>query len=172
MSLFPLRADAGATFGPPGDESSPYRYTLWRRWGPGPAMVVIGCNPSTATATADDPTIRRCIRFARDTGHDGLVMLNLFAWRATDPHALYFVALEDAIGPDSDRVLLEHTAEAGVIVAAWGAIPVASQRGTAVVRLLRRHGRTLHALGVTKDGSPRHPLYLPASARPSVWPAS
>lgn len=136
-------------------------------------LVVIGLNPSTATEDSDDPTIRRCCRFARDLGADGLVMLNLYAWRSTDPHRLSVLLPHVAVGPLNDEAILRHTADAHLVVAAWGAFTEIEDhlyRVNAVYQALAAKGRQLHALGLTKDGHPRHPLYLPASARPAPWP--
>src|SRR5882724_4976365 len=77
-----------------------YRYALWRRWAERPAVLFVGLNPSTADALQDDPTIRRCIRFAKAWGYGALYMGNLFAFRATDPRAMKAEA--DAVGPDND----------------------------------------------------------------------
>jgi hypothetical protein len=122
-------------------------------------------NPSKADAEADDPTIRRCLRFARDLGFGSIDVTNLFAWRATDPGEL--ARASDAVGPENDRHILEAAGAAGMVVCAWGAFPAARPRAGAVVRLLRSASVKLHVLGwTTTPGVPRHPLFLPASARP------
>jgi hypothetical protein len=132
-----------------------YRYALWREWigGEGYAMFV-GLNPSTADETQDDPTIRRCIAFAKAWGYGGLCMTNLFAYRATKPKDMKAAA--DPVGQDNDAHLLTLAAEAGVIVAAWGANGTYRGRDIAVRELLP----SLHCLQLTKDGHPGHPLYL------------
>jgi hypothetical protein len=155
--LFETDMDKGAEFSP----CRVWRYALWRTWDGGPRLVVIGYNPSTADETTDDRTIGRCIDYARRWGCGGLVMLNLFAYRSTDPDALYDVA--DPIGPGNDAALVEHTREAPKILAAWGAFPLAEERGPAVLRLINR---PVLCLGVTKQGMPRHPLYQPAELLP------
>lgn len=94
-----------------------YRYWLSRTWGDTPPLVVIGLNPSTADAMQDDPTIRRCIGFARREGCGGLMMLNLFAFRATDPAMLY--TTQARVGPLNDYML--HRLATGKVLAAWGA---------------------------------------------------
>jgi hypothetical protein len=88
---------AGAEFSP----CRRYRYALYRDRGAllGPKVMFVGLNPSTADETVDDPTIRRCIRFARDWGYDGLIMANLYAWRAPKPRDLY--ATEDQLAPSA-----------------------------------------------------------------------
>jgi hypothetical protein len=140
-----------------------YRYSLWRQWAPGPRVMFVGLNPSTADATLDDPTIRRCIGFARAWGYCGLVMTNLFAWRSTDPRGM--LAADDPVGADNDRVLLNAHAKAAVTIASWGAHGTHGGRHNAVRAMLPR----LHYLRLTKDGHPGHPLYLPASLRPVAW---
>lgn len=141
-----------------------YRYTLWREWigGEGYAMFV-GLNPSTADETQDDPTIRRCIAFAKAWGYSGLCMTNLFAYRATQPEDMKAVA--DPVGPENDRHLQSLAAGAGVIVAARGTHGTHHGRDAAVRRLLP----ALHCLKLTKDGHPGHPLYLPKTLRPMTW---
>ncbi len=138
-----------------------YRYTLWREWigGEGYAMFV-GLNPSTADETQDDPTIRRCIGYAKSWGYAGLCMTNIFAYRATQPEDMKAVA--DPVGPENDQYLQRIAAGAGVIVAAWGVHGTHQGRDSAVRRLLP----ALHCLKLTKDGHPGHPLYLPKTLRP------
>lgn len=150
----------GAVFSP----DRVYRYELHRHWDSGPLVAFIGLNPSTADETVNDPTIRRCIRFARDWGYGGLVMLNLFAYRATDPRQLRTVA--DPIGPENDRHLIAATADCGLIVAAWGAGGGYLNRAAQVTELLPW---ALQALGETASGEPRHPLYMPAATIPTTF---
>lgn len=150
-----------------------YRYTLGRRWSTdldAGAAVFVMLNPSTADASVDDPTIRRCIGFARALGCGGLHVVNLYAYRATKPADLWQV--EDPVGPENDDVL-RRTFKAAAnegrpVIAAWGA-NAKPLRVEFVGILAKAAGVTLTALGVTKDGAPRHPLYLPASARPTPW---
>jgi hypothetical protein len=140
-----------------------YRYSLWRRWGRGPYAMFIGLNPSTADETNDDPTIRRCISFARAWGYEALCMTNLFAYRATQPADMKKAA--DPVGWDNDHVLRQLADQAGVVVAAWGAHGTHKGRDQSVRLLVPG----LHYLRLTKDGHPGHPLYLPASLRPVAW---
>lgn len=141
-----------------------YRYDLWRRWigGDGYAMFV-GLNPSTADETEDDPTIRRCIAYAKAWGYSGLCMTNLFAYRATEPKKMMQVA--DPVGPSNDATLRTLAGRAGVVVAAWGTHGTHLGRGDAVRELLP----ALHYLRLTKDGHPGHPLYLPKTLVPVAW---
>lgn len=150
----------GATFSP----NRLYRYDLWRMWlgGEGYAMFV-GLNPSTADETQDDPTIRRCIGFARAWGYAGLCMTNLFAFRATKPEEMK--RAPDPVGPSNNATLLRHARGAGVVVAAWGAHGVFGKRDYWVREMLGN----LHYLRLTKDGHPGHPLYLPKTLVPQPW---
>ena len=137
-----------------------YRYTLRRRWVEGRRALWVMLNPSTADARADDPTIRRCIAFSRREGCGELAVLNLFALRATDPAEL--LVHPDPTVPHNDHwfELLGREAwdEGDLIIVAWGAHrAVGSDSG---VWVARRLGRPLWCLGTTKDGAPRHPLYV------------
>jgi hypothetical protein len=144
-----------------------YRYALRRTWGDGKPVVFVGLNPSTADETQDDPTIRRCIRFARDWGYPGLVMANLYAWRSTDPGQLRKV--EDPIGPDADVWLARLAAEAGIVVCAWGTNADNYRAERAAAILQGDPPRALHVLGLSKHGAPLHPLYQPARLTPQPW---
>ena len=152
-----------------------YRYTLERHWdrAQGHALFVL-LNPSTADATQDDPTLRKGIGFAKRLGVGGVVFVNLFAWRATDPREL--PPTEDAItGRDehgrnlndmhiiaqADRV---RWMSCGVILAWGGGVPQKAiahrDRPAAVLRQLQDLGVSLRCFGKNRDGSPKHPLYL------------
>ncbi|MHB1665910.1 DUF1643 domain-containing protein [Thiomonas sp.] len=140
-----------------------HRYGLWRYWGTGSRTVMfIGLNPSTADEIRDDPTVRRCIGYAKTWGFDQMCMTNLFAYRATLPADMR--QAPDPIGPDNDRYLLEFARRAELVVAAWGAHGGHLDRETRVRHLLR--DTALHCLGRTKTGHPKHPLYLRADLRP------
>ena len=146
-----------------------YRYRLVRTWDNVlPAATFLMLNPSTADATADDPTIRRCIGYARAWGCGTLSVVNLYAWRATDPAAL--ATATDPVGPGNDDFITEAATaaarEGAPLVAAWGAH--APPERIADVLALPGMGR-LTALALTKSGQPRHPLYLPAGLTPHSW---
>lgn len=151
-----------------------YRYTLWRRWRPQAPLhelaVFIGLNPSTADERADDPTIRRCINFARDWGCGGMVMLNLFAYRATDPAVMKSAA--EPVGPANDATIATICRGTGRIVTAWGVHGEFQGRGVQVLSSLLQDPdstrRVLH-LGRTKAGHPKHPLYLRGTTKPATW---
>jgi hypothetical protein len=122
-------------------------------------------NPSTADALEDDATIRRLAGrngFARREGAGGIVVVNLFALRSTDPRAL--AKHPDPVGPLADVFIRSAVAQGSGVVVAWGAAPVAVERGKAVVRALAGRGVALSCLGTTSTGQPRHPLYLPKGA--------
>lgn len=122
-------------------------------------MPFVMLNPSTADADIDDPTIRRCMSFARREGAGGIVVANQFAFRATEPDDLRKAT--DAFGPDNENALREVAAEAAAtgmpIVCAWGAHGGKSNRH---IVILQSAGARLVCLGKTKDGHPRHPLYV------------
>lgn len=141
-----------------------YRYTLTRktscslRWIK-PALFIM-LNPSTADAVKNDPTIRRCISFAEREGCTELTVVNLFAFRATNPKDL--LKCEDPVGPINDRRIREMVEKHknGIVVAAWGANKFARERATLAIFSL---GPFL-CLGKNKDGSPKHPLYVKSDA--------
>ncbi len=153
-----LFGSSGAVLSP--DER--YRYLLTRERAAGPGLVFIMLNPSTADDRIDDPTIRRCIRFAAREDAGRLVVVNLFALRATDPREL--ARDPDPVGPRNDEFLLIHCTPGVRVVAAWGAHPFAAARATTVTRMVTNAGASLECLGVTKDGHPRHPLYVRGDA--------
>jgi hypothetical protein len=142
-----------------------YRYTLMRQWDWSDKVVTfIGLNPSTADATQDDPTIRRCVGYARDWGYGCLYMVNLFAYRSTDPLQLQLA--RDPVGPLNDKTILEVVGRSQLVVAAWGNHGIYMNRDLKVRELLK--GK-LHALKVSKIGQPGHPLYLKKTLKPIFW---
>jgi hypothetical protein len=137
--------------------SRKWRYTLWREFEGGegkPYCQFIGLNPSTADEKNDDPTVRRCINFAKSWGFGALCMTNIFAYRATDPRVMK--AQADPVGPDNDYWLKEISKGAGLVVAAWGTHGAFMNRGRQVVELLGN----LECLDITQGGFPKHPLYV------------
>lgn len=151
-----------------GAEFSPcrrWRYTLWRIWDSEcPYCAFIGLNPSTATETENDPTVSRCINYARDWGYGGMYMLNLFAWRATDPDDMK--AADEPVGEDNDAAILRIANAAGLVICAWGNHGAYRERSTGVKELLRAANIQVHCLTVTGTGEPGHPLYLRANCKP------
>lgn len=145
-------------------ECGRYRYALSRRLSdsaiaPAEALFVM-LNPSTADACVDDATIRRCKGFALRFGCSHLLVANLYAWRATNPRDLW--AAPDPIGPENDAVIAALAERASLIVCAWGQTGPDKHRPAAVIDLLSDY--PCLALGFTKHGQPRHPLYLPKDA--------
>lgn len=154
--MFDLLTESAATISPCGL----YRYRLSRRWSSGPTCVFVMLNPSTADARHDDPTIRRCIGFAKREGCGSLVVVNLFAFRATSPADMK--AATDPVGLENDEHITRAMVDAdGPVIAAWGAH--GSYRGRdGHVRLLT--DVPLSCLSLTKSGAPGHPLYIKADA--------
>ena len=145
----------GANFSP----CRSYRYTLARTWqATGPTALFICLNPSTADEATDDATVRRCIGFAKRLGFGRLLLTNLFGFRATCPIAL--TKATDPVGPENDDWIREASMAADLTIVAWGIHGRLHERDQAVLRNLS----TPHCLGTTKDGQPRHPLYLSANA--------
>jgi hypothetical protein len=152
-----------------------YRYDLTRRWADGPFVLWIMLNPSTADASVDDPTIRRCISFSKREGCGGLAVVNLFAFRATNPAELRRVG--DPMGPENASTILGwlERPDIAVAVAAWGAW--VERQSSSHTRFLRPNveylatvaSRPLHCLGRTRGGSPRHPLRLRSDQPLEVW---
>jgi hypothetical protein len=135
-----------------------YRYELARRWAHGPVVTWIMLNPSTADASVNDPTIRRCIGFSRAWNFAGLAVVNLFAFRSTDPKALKTV--DDPVGPDNHAAIHDAVVRSRLVVAAWGAHEFVNGRAGEVRETIAEIGRPLLCLGKTKAGHPRHPLYV------------
>lgn len=135
-----------------------YRYELTRSWADGPLLTFVMLNPSTADADKDDPTIRRCVGFAKRDGFAGLRVVNLFAFRATQPADMHVAG--DPIGPDNEAHLIDLFSAGGTFVAAWGAGGQFKGRAYDVRRLAAMLGVEMQCLGTTKDGYPRHPLYV------------
>ncbi len=144
-----------------------YRYSLWRIWDDEkPLVLFIMLNPSTADAEEDDATIRRCIRFVQDWGYGGLLVGNLFGFRATQPSEL--LRQGDPVGDENDYWLGRMMTKAEWVVAAWGANGTRT-RALTIAGLAHDHDQPLFCLGETQDGQPRHPLRLAADTQPELW---
>ena len=174
----------GASISPCGK----YRFSLWREWrgthdrknwrwlgakdGAGAELgeplscVFVMLNPSTADADQDDPTIRRCVAFAKAWKFERLEVVNLYAYRATKPKDL-FAAGEAMHHFDNQRHVERAARDSGIIICAWGAHGDIFQGETVRGWMI---GKDHYALGFTRDGLPRHPLYLPANATPIRMP--
>jgi hypothetical protein len=117
------------------------------------------CNPSTADDQFDDPTIRRCVGFAKRWGYSGLSVTNLFAFRATYPKDLHAFAARDlpsAIGIENDQHLMIEARAADTIVCAWGNNGIFRGRDLQVIGMLSTY--RLYCIRQTKDGNPAHPV--------------
>lgn len=144
-----------------------YRYELWRIWSKSSPAVFLMLNPSTADEVNNDPTVERCERRARSMGFGGLVVINIFALRSTDPSALY--KHPDPVGPKNDEAILKRVCGAGIVVCAWGGHGHLIGRGQEVLSLIRRAGVVPHYLKLNKDGTPKHPLYVGYDVAPKAW---
>lgn len=152
-----------------------YRYRLWREWDKSrPALAFLTLNPSTADHLADDATITRCTSRAIAGGFGRLEVANLFPLRATNPDEL--LIHQDPIGPkgrgiSADGAVMDVVSAAAMVICAWGTHPAAAARAKAVVRLIGMCGarNRLYHLGLNKNGSPKHPLYIAASTRPKPF---
>ena len=150
------------------DPTGRYRYVLTRRWASGGGIACfVMLNPSTADAARDDPTIRRCIDFARRWGHASLHVVNLYAFRTEHPAALF--RANEPVGPDNDRHLWRVTRRADTVICAWGVHGLREDRGAEVAEALQARGIQAQVLGWTQGGAPRHPLFLRTTVRPKPW---
>lgn len=137
-----------------------YRYALWRSWQPsGRTLLFVGLNPSTADGHRDDPTLRRCVGFAKRLGFGTLAVGNLFAYRSADPGELRNV--DDPVGPDNEHWLARLLTAADMVLVGWGSAPIAALRSREVLSAVEQ----VFCLGLTAGGAPRHPLYLRADSR-------
>ncbi|MGW7425765.1 DUF1643 domain-containing protein [Streptomyces sp. NPDC054813] len=148
-----------------------YRYLLAREWADtGKSAAFVLLNPSTADATTDDATTVRCIKYAQSWGCGALLIVNLYAWRATQPRDL--ATADDPVGPENAAYLraaaavAEHTG--GPLVAGWGT-HAHPERVTDVLALPGMH--RLSTLAVTQGGHPHHPLRLREALTPQPWEA-
>ena len=150
MLMNGLLVNKNATF----SDCRKYRYALSRTWnGKKKTILFIGLNPSTADEKIDDPTIRRCINYAQNWGYGSLLMVNLFAYRATIPSELKNV--KNPIGNDNDLHIIELSKKADIAVAAWGNEGSLLNRDKEVKKILPN----LMCLKINKSGQPSHPLY-------------
>jgi hypothetical protein len=154
----------GAVFSPCGR----WRYLLWRIESTRSGLLGIGMlNPSTADAARDDPTIRRCRALAAKARLSGLIVWNLFAFRATLPADLK--RAPDPVGPANDAAMRLALSLSRRTILAWGAHGSHRDRDAQALHICAASGARFHALGFTASGAPRHPLYLPATTRCRVF---
>ncbi|WP_213306005.1 DUF1643 domain-containing protein [Paraburkholderia sacchari] len=152
-----------------------YRYRLWRVWDSSrPTLAFVMLNPSTADHLTDDPTITRCMSRAVAGKFGRIEVANLFPLRATDPGEL--LTHPDPVGPKrgsvtADGAILDVIDRAHTVICAWGAHPAAAARAAEVMKIVELAGmqNRLYHLGLNKDGSPKHPLYIAASTRPKPF---
>jgi len=156
---------AGAQF----SDDGIYRFRLWRKWSSKPRACFCMLNPSTGNETVLDPTLQRCIGFARKWGCGGIDVVNLFAIVSPDPSILR--THPDPVGPGNDEHILDVGIQAKLVVFGWGAFPMAAARAREVASLLAASGVTPWCLGVTKAGQPRHPLYVSGDTTLVPWEA-
>ena len=151
-----------------------YRYSLTRVWDDTkPRVLFIMLNPSTADAEKDDPTIRRCIGFAKDWGYGGIYVVNLFSLRATNPKDLLTAPF--VVGVENEKWIRRMSSLSHLVVCAWG--------NSSIVKKLQKRldhnwkplswvHKPLHYLELSKDGTPKHPLYLPKHLTPIPYEVS
>ncbi len=150
------------------DKTGLYRYSLWREWSINtPKLVFIMLNPSKADANIDDPTLRRCIGFAKSWGFGSLLVINLFAYRSAKPSELRQV--NDPVGAQNDRYLKKAIKSADKVVVAWGNNGKLMQRDQAVLKFLSKNNLQPYCLGITKTGYPRHPLYVESCTKLGIY---
>lgn len=152
-------------------ECGKYRYELWRVWDNSKSRVTfIMLNPSIANENIDDPTIRRCIGFAKYWGYGGIHVCNLFAYRSTDPKEL--LKVEDPIGPLNKSHITSCSYLSDIVIFAWG-------NGNIVSKLMAKnkeyqpledvYSKKANYIELSKDGVPKHPLYLKKDNKPKSY---
>ncbi len=142
-----------------------YRFALWRIWDEAkPQAMFIGLNPSTADEFDDDPTLRRCINYAKSWNYGSVCMANLFAYRATQPKDM--LTAPDPVGAENNKWLLELSQKAHLVVAAWGNSGRFQNRSGEIRQMIPN----LHFLKLNLSGEPAHPLYLKLNLRPRPLP--
>jgi len=151
-------------------ECKQYRYELTRTWDESmPKVLFIMLNPSTADADNDDPTIRRCIGFAKSWGYGGLIVCNLFAYRATNPKEL--LKCKDPVGISNIDHVSKACTNVEKVITAWGNYPIVDKlmKGKSAFRMLTHSLKKLHYIDISKTHCPKHPLYLSKELQPIKW---
>lgn len=137
-----------------------YRYLLRRTWDHAkPRALFVMLNPSTADAEVDDATIRSCVRLCKGLGYGSFEVVNLMAWRATDPKELP-AKPSDAVGPNNPRMIEAAVVRCDTVICAWGAHPYAQRFAPGVLDIVRLNRPAAYCFGKTKAGAPKHPLYI------------
>ena len=160
-----MKGAAGAAF----SRCRRWRYLLWRRWDEAkPVANFLMLNPSTADEVQLDPSCTRARNYAARWGFGGLLITNIFAWRATDPEEMK--AVRDPVGRGNDAAILRAAREAAIVVCAWGNHGAHRERGSNVLQFLKKNSVQVSYLRINKTtGHPAHPLYLPGTLKPLRW---
>lgn len=158
-------SDSGAAF----TEDERHRPLLWRVWDREKRLALfIMLNPSTANEVVLDPTVTRCKRYAEDWGYGGLIVCNLFDFRATDPRAMKAQG-QTAFSGYNRLAILQACKVADLVVCAWGTHGELFQQNKYIAAWIKSAGHAMHYLKLTKHGHPAHPLYLKRDLKPQVW---
>jgi hypothetical protein len=157
----------GAVFSP----CERYRYVLWREWDTSlPSIAFCMLNPSTADERKNDATIERCKRRAEMLGYGRIDIVNLFAFRSTDPRLLYKQA--DPVGPHNFEAIVQAVKRNDMLICGWGRHGAFCRMGANIKhRMQQFYPSKLRVLVVNKDGSPKHPLYIAYDVHPREWAA-
>jgi hypothetical protein len=144
-----------------------YRYLLRRVWDYGkPRALVIMLNPSTATAEVDDATIRALVRLLDALSYGSYEVVNIFAFRATDPRAI--ATVDDPVGPYNEDVIRSAIGRCDIVICAWGAHSAVGDRAIPVINEIRSRRPAAYCFGLTKSGAPKHPLYIKSGTQLEV----
>lgn len=136
-----------------------YRYLLRRVWDyDGVRALFVMLNPSTADASVDDATIRSCTRLCSSQKFGSFEVVNLFAYRATDPDEL--LECDDPVGLINENVTRAAANRCDLVICAWGSHVMGMTRKSETFRILKDRKIPIYCFGKNKDGSPKHPLYL------------
>lgn len=138
-----------------------YRYLLIRSFShkaDEPFVLFIGLNPSVADSYIDDPTLRRCMGFMEIWNLKALKIVNLFAFRATNPKEM--ISQTNPIGKSNDQTILQQAKNAEMIVVCWGNTGSYLNRDKEVLEIIKQYKDKIYSFGETKSGQPKHPLYL------------
>lgn len=142
-----------------------YRYNLYRIWDPHRKIIAFCMlNPSKADEIDNDPTIERCVRRAKLMNCGGIMVVNAFAYRSTNPDELYDVT--DPVGPENDEYIRRAAETSGVVICGWGKHGYLHSRSTYVEKIIEHASAIPLALKINKDGSPGHPLYIRYNQKP------
>lgn len=150
------------------DTTETFRFRLSRVWDPaGTRCLFVMLNPSTASELVLDPTVSRCVNFARGWGYGAVEVVNVFAYRATKPVDL--LRAPDPIGTNNDAAIVSAATAADTVIAAWGVHATHRDRDKQVAQILDDSDIDTQCLRATKAGHPSHPLYIPGSTVPRAW---